>query len=154
MLIIINTRSIICMSSPVWPAIFINRCHIRPVTGSVLHLSEPDISLLSVYKILRPVVFIFLLDRIVIRSSIFRCDTKCHSVCYCILICQFFFSIYYRNSCCISYRKIRLQFLHCCWIFLCIRNLYLCSSHFIVRSFQFFIRTCNDCIRYICFSFI
>ena len=90
MLIIINTRSIICMSSPVWPAIFINRCHIRPVTGSVLHLSEPDISLLSVYKILRPVVFIFLLDRIVIRSSIFRCDTKCHSVCDSFCICQHF----------------------------------------------------------------
>ena len=56
--------------------------------GSVLLLSKPYISLLSFNKVKSPVVCVLLSDCIIICCSVFSCDTKCHTFCYCIRICQ------------------------------------------------------------------
>ena len=150
----INTRTIIGIYTPVWPSVSVDLCHICPAAGSVLHLTKPHISLLSVHIVQSPVICIFLSDGIIVGCSVFRSDAKCHSGCYCILICQFCSTIEYRNGCGIRYCDIVFHFLYSCRIFIGIRNVHGCSLYFIVTVFQFFVRACNYCINSIFHTFI
>ena len=152
MALLVDSRTVVCIYHPV-RILTVILFYLRPLSWCRFLLTKPYISLLRSCIIQRPVICIFLLDRVIVRLTVFRRDPHCHGICDIFLIFQRFFTAYYRYFRCFSRLNISFQLACRCRILLCKRHIDRFVFHFIICRLQFIIRTCNYRIYNSLFSF-
>ena len=143
----IYTRSIVSIYLPVWPVRII-RCHVFPcIRAVVLDLSKPYVTLLCIDIISNPVVIILYCNTIIVYSTIFCGNAKCHSVCDGLCICQHFIIFQHTDRCGCVYTYVLFYCTDSGRILLCGRNINGFSGYHICRRFQLIVRACCNGIR-------